>query len=87
MLAEVGFVEDEQAFGQGGRQGKNGRAWKARVGDFKQQVGCLDFAFGALDASGLDWICRVTDPCGIDESERDVMKVDDFLKGVAGGAG
>ena len=59
----------------------------AGVGDFQQQVGGLDLADGALDALRLDPVGGLADTGGIDQAQRNSMQIDDFLDGVAGGAG
>ena len=87
MLAEIDLVEHEQMFRGGG--GKHGvrRPRAAGIGDFQQQVRRFDLAHGALDALRLDPVRRLAHAGGVDQAQRDAVQVDDFLDGVAGGAG
>lgn len=47
----------------------------------------FDLADGALDALGFDEVIGFAHTGGIDEAERDVVEVDDFLDRIAGGSG
>lgn len=90
MEAEIGFVEDEDAaVGDGIRQVQAlscaGRL--AGIDDFDDEVGAVEFALGALDADALDVVMGLAQAGGIDQAERDAVNLDDFLNGVAGGAG
>jgi hypothetical protein len=58
----------------------------AGIDDFDDEVGAVEFAFGALDADALDVVGGLAQAGGIDEAERDAMHLDDFLDGVACGA-
>lgn len=86
VFAEIGFVQNEEVGGVGGRIDGAFGAWLACIGHFEKQVGILDLPGGALDSLGFDFIGGFPDARCIDEAERDAVEVDDFLDRIPGGA-
>ena len=73
----------------GGRDRDAGSRWGGLAGidDFEDEIGAVEFLVGALDADLFDGVASIAETGGIDEAEGDTVDLDDFLDGVAGGAG
>ena len=88
VLAEVALVEDEQGIG-GGRgedRAEGSGDWRSRT-IWRMRAARAKTCAGALDAGVFEEIIGGADAGGIDEADGDAAEVDDFLEGVAGGAG
>ena len=82
-------MEDEEVAGVGvGGEVEGGRRGEAGVDDGEDEVGGGELGVGAGDAGGFDGVAGGgAEAGGVDEAEGEAVEVDDFLDGVAGGAG
>ena len=89
MSAEIGLVQDDKVasslLGHGHAMRVFGR--KARIHDFKNDIGLLQFPPGTLHAVGFDEVTgMLAQARGIDEHEGQAVDVEHLLDRVARGA-